>query len=96
MVGLPLFAIGSVFGILLTGLQFLRDRRWHNYGVYSLPTSAASIVLIVVMSLTLNPSSQWAVLHVGGLVERVAFLNVLAWYVVIGWQLFGTRTDMNQ
>lgn len=96
MVGQPLFAIGSVFGILLTGLQLLRDRRWHSYGVYSLLTSATALVLIVLMNLTLNPTSRWVALHVGGLAERVAFLNVLAWYVVIGWRLFRTRTDIDQ
>jgi len=90
MVGQPLFAIGSVFGVLLAGLQLLRDRRWHSYGVYSLPTSATALVLIVFMNLTLNPTSQLAALHVGGLAERVAFVDVLAWYVVIGWQLFRT------
>lgn len=96
MVGQPLFAIGSVFGILLTGLQLLRDRRWHSYGVYSLLTSAIALVLIVLMNLTLNPTSRWAALHVGGLAERVALLDVLVWYVVIAWRLFRTRMDNDQ
>ena len=96
MVGQPLFAIGSVFGSLLTGLQLLRHRRWHSYGVYSLLTGAIALILIVLMNLTLNPSSPWAALHVGGLAERVAFLDVLAWYAVIGWRLFRTRIDIDQ
>lgn len=96
MVGLPLFAIGSVFGVLLTGIQFRHDPRWRSYGIYSLLTSVTALILIVLMNLTLNPTSQLAVLHVGGLTERVAFIDVLAWYVVIGWRLFRTRIDTDQ
>lgn len=92
-VGQPLFAIGSVFGVPLTGLQFLRDRRWHRYGVYSLMTSATALVLIILINLTLNPNSELAALRVGGLTERVAIIVVLVWYSVIGWRLFRTRMD---
>jgi hypothetical membrane protein len=94
VVGQPLFAIGSVFGILVAGLQFLRDGRSRGNGVYSLLTSASALVLIILMNLTLNPGSQLAALRVGGLTERVAFVVVLAWYGAIGWQLFRSRSGI--
>jgi hypothetical protein len=30
---------------------------------------------------------------VGGLMERVVFIEILAWYVAFGWRLFRAQTE---
>ncbi len=90
LAGQPLLGIGSVGGFLITGLLLVRNRHWRTYGVYSLLSSGATVALIVWMNVALNPSSPPALTQFGGLAERVAFFEILAWYVAMGWQIFIT------
>src|SRR6266508_80311 len=86
MLGMPLLAIGSVVGFLLVGLQVRRIPAWRRHGIYSLLTSASLVVLFPLMNLTFDPTSPLAALRLGGLAERIVFVDLLAWYVVIGWR----------
>jgi hypothetical membrane protein len=88
VVGMPLVAIGSIAGFLITGIRLRRLDSWRGLGTYSIAASLASLVLIIVMFGT------WT-LGIGGLTERVFFLEIMAWYVVVGWRLSneGSRLD---
>ncbi len=92
MVGMSLLVVGSLVGFLLVGLQVRRIPPWRGYGIYSLLASASLAVLIVLMNLTFIPTSPLAALRLGGLAERIVFIDLLAWYVVTGWRLFLTTT----
>lgn len=80
VVGMPLVATGSIAGFLITGIRLRRLDSWRGIGTYSIAASLASLALIIVMFGT------WT-LGIGGLTERVFFLEIMAWYVVVGWRL---------
>jgi hypothetical membrane protein len=80
VVGMPLVAIGSIAGFLITGIRLRRLDTWRGIGTYSIAASLTSLALITVMFGT------WT-LGIGGLTERVFFLEIMAWYVIVGWRL---------
>jgi hypothetical membrane protein len=88
VVAMPLVAIGSIAGFLITGIRLRRLDSWHGIGTYSIAASLASLALIMIMFGT------WT-LGIGGLTERVFFAEILAWYVVVGWRLSNDRSMPN-
>jgi len=88
MIGMPLLALGSIVGILLTGLALRHDTLWRRWSIYSLVASITTLVLIGTMFWIWTPGTPLASLKLGGLMERVLFIEVLAWYVAFGWRLF--------
>jgi hypothetical membrane protein len=88
MIGMPLLALGSVVGFLLTGLALRQDTQWSRWSIYSLVAGISTLVLIAVMFWVWTPGTPLASLKPGGLVERVLFIEILAWYVALSWRLF--------
>jgi hypothetical membrane protein len=88
MVGMPLLVLGSVVGFFLTGLALRYDTRWRGWSVYTLVASLVTIVLIATMFWVWTPGTPLAPERLGGLMERVVFIEILAWYVAFGWRLF--------
>jgi hypothetical protein len=84
---MPLLAIGSIAGFLITGIRLRRLDSWRGIGAYSIASSVASLALITVMFVT------WT-LGIGGLTERLFFLEILAWYVIVGWRLANDRSKL--
>jgi hypothetical membrane protein len=80
VVGMPLIAIGSIAGFLITGIRMRRLDSWRGIGTYSIAAGVASLALIMIMFGT------WT-LGIGGLTERVYFIEIMAWYVIVGWRL---------
>jgi hypothetical membrane protein len=87
VVGMPLIGIGSVAGFLITGIRLRRLDSWRGIGNYSIAASLASLALITIMFAT------WT-LGIGGLTERVFFLEIMAWYVIVGWRLANNRSTL--
>jgi hypothetical membrane protein len=87
VVGMPLIAIGSVAGFLITGIRMRRLDSWRGIGTYSIAASLTSLALITIMFAT------WT-LGIGGLTERVFFLEIMAWYVIVGWRLANDRSKL--
>jgi len=48
----------------------------------------ATLVLTVAMFWVYTPGAPLVSMQLGGLMERVRFIEILAWYVVFGWRLF--------
>jgi hypothetical membrane protein len=88
VVGMPLVAIGSIAGFLITGIRLRRLDPWRTIGTYSIAASLASLALIMIMFGT------WT-LGIGGLTERLFFAEIMAWYVVVGWRLSRDRVKFN-
>jgi hypothetical membrane protein len=88
VVGMPLIAIGSVAGFLITGIRLRRLDSWRGIGNYSIAASLTSLALITIMFAT------WT-LGIGGLTERVFFLEIMAWYVIVGWRLANDRSTLD-
>lgn len=80
IVGMPLVGVGAIGGFLITGHRLHRLQTWRGIGTYSITAGLCTLALMITMFAT------WT-LGVGGLTERVFFLEILAWYVVVGWRL---------
>jgi hypothetical membrane protein len=94
LVGAPAFFIGSVIGFMAAGALLWRVPGWRGFSIYALIAGVIGLVLVVFQNLAfaaqygLMPGSPLADVPVGGLAERLVFLNILAWYSVAGWRLF--------
>jgi hypothetical membrane protein len=88
IVGMPLVGIGSIAGFLVTGLRLRRLESWRGIGAYSIAASLCTLALMMAMFGT------WT-LGVGGLMERVFFVEILAWYMVVGWRLAGDNETLH-
>lgn len=80
VVGMPLLALGSIVGFMVTGIQLRRLMAWAGWSTYSIVSSIATLAMVAFMF------STWR-LGFGGITERVLFIVVLAWYVAVGWRL---------
>lgn len=80
VVGMPLLALGSMGGFLVTGLLLRRLSAWKGWSTYSIVNSIVTLAILVFMF------SSWT-WGFGGITERVLFIVVLAWYVAFGWRL---------
>jgi Protein of unknown function (DUF998) len=92
--GAPLVYGGATLGFLLAGRLLRRSPAWRGRATVTLLASVATLVLIGLTFYTysfyeftsgLPPVGQY-----GGLMERVLFLEILAWYAAVGWRLFRT------
>jgi hypothetical membrane protein len=94
LVGGNLLFLSPVLAFLVTGLALRRDDRWRPWGTYSLFASLATLLLVVVLFGVSNPRTPLGPTRVGGLAERLVMIEILAWYVVLGWQLFRLPRDL--
>jgi hypothetical membrane protein len=87
LVGAPLIFLGAPVAFFLAGLLIRGDRAWRGWAVYSFIASFVTALLVAIMFYTFSPSAPPDV-QVAGLMERVLFIEILAWYVAFGWELF--------
>jgi hypothetical membrane protein len=93
MLGAPLAYGGAILGLFLAGILLRRVPSWRAWGNWTLLACLAAVVLIALTfyafsSYTFTPGDpsghgQW-----GGLLERLAFIEILAWYAATGWRIF--------
>ena len=84
-----LVALLSMMGaFLVIGLGLVRTPQWRGWGTYSLVAALVTLVLVAVEFWAFTPGTPLAPARVGGLLERVLSVEMLAWYVVFGWRLF--------
>lgn len=87
IVGATLVFLGSVPAFIVTGLFLRRDPAWRGWGTYSLVTGVVTLALAVAMFVLANPNSP-VPLQITGLIERILFVEMLAWYAAVGWRIF--------
>jgi hypothetical membrane protein len=91
LVGATCVYVGAVLAFFLTGLLLRGDPAWRGWAVYSFIAGLATVVLVAITFYTFSPNTP-ATMRLGGLMERVLFIEILAWYVAFGWRLFrGSR-----
>ena len=64
------------------------NSQWRGWGTYSLVAALVTLVLVAIEFWVFTPGTPLASAQVGGLLERVLSVEMLAWYVVFGWRLF--------
>jgi hypothetical membrane protein len=83
-----LIALGSIGGFLIVGLNLRHDNRWRGLSTYSIIASPATLLVLVAEFWVFAPGTLLFTAHVGGLMERLLFVEILFWYVLFGWRLF--------
>gem|GEM_PF-1026443 len=81
-----LLAVGTpVVGFVVTG-RYLRDiPGWRRFGSWLLLGGPLTLVLVVLFFLTFVPTAAGAQEGVAGLTQRLLVVEVLAWFVAMGW-----------
>jgi hypothetical membrane protein len=89
-----LLAVGTpVLSFLVAG-RFLRDiPGWRRFGTWLLVGSPLTLPLLVLFFVTFDPTAEGAQEGVAGLVQRVLVIEVLAWFVAMGWLAFRAPTS---
>jgi hypothetical membrane protein len=85
--GLGLF--GPVVAFAVTGLLVRRDSRWRRWGTTLLVAGLMTLVLDGILGYVFTPGTPLAGARLGGLMERAAVIEILAWYVAFAlWLLW--------
>ena len=91
-VGAPLVYAGAIFGFIIAGRMLRRSPLWGWWGTLSLLASAATLVLVVATFYTFSMYTYSGFTpvtgHFAGLMERILFVEILAWFAALGWRLF--------
>ncbi len=77
-----------ILGFLVAGSYFRGIPGWRRFGTWLLLGSPLTLVLVVLFFLTFDPAAAGAGLGVAGLTQRILALEVLAWFVAMGWLAF--------
>ncbi len=89
--GALVFFVGAPSALILAGLLFRRDSDWRAWAGPTLVLGLATVILIVLTFYTFSfyrPTSGPEMIgRFGGLMERIVFVEVLAWYAILGWRL---------
>jgi hypothetical membrane protein len=93
LVGAALGLYFPVVTFLVIGLRLRHTRGWQGMGIYTLLTCVATVTTVVFVQLAFTPGSPMAGLQIGGLAERLDWVVIYAWYVVLGWRLFRTQAE---
>lgn len=91
--GALLILASPVVSFLITGLHLRRLPGWHRFGNDLLVASPLTLVLFVVYSLSFSQSAVAAGHGYAGLTQRVLFLELLAWFVAMGWLAYRRTTS---
>jgi Protein of unknown function (DUF998) len=82
-------AMGApIVSFLVTGLLLRRIPRWRRFANQLLLGGPLTLALLVLYFATFSPTAAGAQTGVAGLTERILIVEVLAWFVAMGWLAF--------
>lgn len=87
MVGANLGLLGPIVAFAVTGVALRQHHRWRAWGNYTLLASLATAIIVGITFFVFAPHTPIASAKLGGIMERVAIIEILAWYVIAGWLL---------
>jgi hypothetical protein len=76
----------------VTGLYLRSVPGWHRFGNRLLLASAITLVLFIVYNLSFSQAAVAAGHGVAGLTQRVLFVEILGWFVAMGWLAYRRAT----
>jgi hypothetical membrane protein len=88
--------VSMISAFIVIGIGLRRNSQWRGWGTYSLVTALVTLMLVEVEFWVFTPGTPLASAHLGGLMERLLYLETLAWYVVFGWRLFVLKGSRQQ
>src|SRR6266545_4514241 len=74
-----------VLSFLITGLLLYRIPPWRRFANWLIVGSPLTLALVVLYFATFSPTAEGAKTGVAGLTERILIIEVLAWFVALGW-----------
>jgi hypothetical protein len=84
-----LLATGTpVLSFLAAGVFLRSIPRWRRFGTWLLLGSPLTLLLVVLFFLTFDQATTAAGHGVAGLTQRILALEVVAWFVAMGWLAF--------
>ena len=86
--GFLLASATPVLSFLVAGSFFRRIPRWRRFGTWLLLGSPLTLLLVVLFFLTFDQVAAGANRGVAGLTERILAIEILAWFVIMGWLAF--------
>lgn len=87
-VGFGLGVVSPVLGFVVIGLVLRRVPNFRRFGYWLLLGSPLTLALVVLYFMTFSPTVAGTQTGVAGLTERILIVEVLAWYVALGWLAF--------
>ncbi len=80
--------ISIIAAFFAIGIGLRRNRAWRKWGNYSLVACLVTLVLVAIEYWVFTPGTPLAPARLGGLLERLLYIETLGWYVAFGWRLF--------
>ena len=92
LAGAMLVLATPVVSFLVTGLYLRGVPGWHRFGNGLLLASPVTFVLFIVYNLSFSQAAVAAGHGVAGLTQRVLFVEILGWFVAMGWLAYQRST----
>jgi hypothetical protein len=87
LVGANLGLLAPIAAFAVTGIALRGHAPWRGWSIYSGAASVATLLLVGATFWVFQPGTPAAAARLGGLMERVVIIEVLAWYVIAAWRL---------
>ena len=81
-------ALTTVVTLPIAGWLLRRIPAWHNLGIGLMVAGPVTLALAVLYFATFTPTVQGVQTGIAGLTERLLIVEMLAWYVALGWRAF--------
>ena len=88
LAGAMLVLATPVASFLVTGLHLRGVPGWHRFGNRLLLASPITLVLFIVYNASFSQAAVAAGHGVAGLTQRVLFVEILGWFVAMGWLVY--------
>jgi hypothetical membrane protein len=85
VISVGIAVVVPAFGFLVAGLVLRRIPAWRRFGGWLTLAFPLSLALLFLSAATFSIPSVEAGVGVAGLTERLAVLNIHAWYVALAW-----------
>jgi hypothetical membrane protein len=87
LTGAMLVLATPVVSFLVTGLHLRRLPGWHGFGTGLVLAAPLTLALFVLYNLSFSQSAVAAGHGVAGLTQRILFVEILSWFVALGWRV---------
>lgn len=84
-------ALTTVVTFPITGWWLRRVQAWRTLGTGLILAGPATLALAILYFATFTPTIEGVQTGIAGLTERLLILELLAWYIALGWRAFRGR-----
>jgi len=81
-------ALTPIAGFVLVGLTVRQIPYWKQVGKWLLLAGPMTLILTGLYFATFDPEVSGANIGIAGLTERILLVELVAWYMVMGWRAF--------